>query len=123
VILVAVNQHLDAALDAAVFLDVLVQLLYEIRTRVAQYFRVIRVAGQTLRAYSLFRYEPNEPRVLPMTVADEQQRNRSRGVEIRQKTAHRIRVEGHFPWVDRMIHTVTSRQLQKTARRKCTERF
>ncbi len=41
-----------------------------------------------------------------MTVTDERKRNRSRRVQIRKETAHRVRVKRYFLGFDRMFHTV-----------------
>src|SRR5690242_18505416 len=105
-ILMAIDQHLDAALYASGFFNILVEFLDEVRVRIAQYFRVVRILRQTVGTYAVLRYEPNEPRIFSMPVADEHQRNRSRRVERRKETAHRVGVEGDFPWFDRMFHTV-----------------
>ena len=76
-ILVTINEHFDAPFHAAALFDVFVQFFHELRVRIAQHFRVIRILRQTVRTYAVFRYEPNEPRIFSMTVADEQQRTRA----------------------------------------------
>ena len=104
-ILVAVDEHLDAALHAAGLLDVLRELSAKIRVRIAQDFRVVRIVGQALATQtppsgtsqtnhgsSLWRY--------PMSTSGIA---RAR-IEVREETAHRIRVERDFrrfdgvPW-------------------------
>src|SRR5579872_4208661 len=107
-VLVAIDQHFDAAFDAAGLFNILVEFLHEVCARIAQYFRIVRILRQSVRTYAFFRYEPNEPRIFRMTVTDEQQRDSARRVERWQETAHRVCVKGDFRWFDRMFHTVTS---------------
>jgi len=70
-VLVAIDKHLDSALDATGFLHVFCEFLLEIRVRIAQHFGVVRILRESLRIYALFRNQPYEPRILALPVTDE----------------------------------------------------
>ncbi len=95
-VLVAVDEHFDTASYGAGFLHVLRKFLPEVRARVAENARIIRIVGQAFGTNTSLRNKPDESGVLVRAIADQDQRDCARRVEIGQKTADRVGIEGYL---------------------------